>query len=700
MMETQLGLTQLSVTSLNGVGNKIAEKLARLNIYSVADLLFHLPIRYEDRTRITKIAELKVGNHVLVEGNVRSSVVIRKQKANLICQIGDDTGILQLRFFHFTMKQQQLFNKSGLTLRCFGEIRRNFKSGELEIIHPEIQIISSSIPAPLSDRLTPIYPTTEGLHQLSLRKLTEQGLELLNQQEALPELFPKEILEQLQMMPLHDALHYVHRPPVNAPQALLISGKHPSQQRLAFEELVAHQVSLQQIRFQVRKHQAPALNHQGKLRKKLLQALPFQLTHAQKRVLQEILEDLKKDYPMLRLVQGDVGSGKTVVSALAMLQAIEQGYQAVLMAPTELLAEQHLKNFQNWFSPLNIEIAWLTGSLQGKNREAILEKIKSGKTQVVIGTHALFQQDVNFNRLALLVIDEQHRFGVHQRLALRDKGKFESQYPHQLIMTATPIPRTLAMTAYADLDCSVIDELPPGRKPITTILISQTRRVEIIERVRANCLKKRQAYWVCTLIEESEALQCQAAEATAKELQTLLPELVVEMVHGRMKSDQRNHVMQQFQKGEIDLLVSTTVIEVGVDIANASLMVIENPERLGLAQLHQLRGRVGRKEQESHCVLLYKMPLSRLAKERLMTMRSSQDGFEIARKDLEIRGPGEVLGTKQSGLLELKIADIVRDQSLLSSVQEVGKVMIKKYPERIILLLERWINERKKYACV
>lgn len=693
-------VSEIPITALSGVGAKTAEKLARLAIFSVRDLLFHLPIRYEDRTQIIPIAKLNPKDHVLIQGVLQETAVVSRGKI-LTCILADETAHITLRFFHFYASQRQQLATPGIILRCFGEVRRGYRGG-LEMMHPEYQIISPDEALSLSDlskQLTPIYPTTKGLHQLSLRKLIDQALNILKRVELM-ELLPAHLLKSLQTFSLEQALHYVHRPPVNAEQSLLLQRKHPAQQRLAFEELVAHQLSLHQLRYRIRNQNAPLLTTSGQMVQQLMASLPFRLTTAQERVIAEIEQDMQSGKPMLRLVQGDVGSGKTIVAAIAALRAVEAGFQVALMAPTELLAEQHRRSFQMWLEPLQISIGWLTGQVQGKTRQQALKRIQSGEDRVIIGTHALFQDDVEFQQLALLIIDEQHRFGVHQRLALSAKGIYERQHPHQLVLTATPIPRTLAMAVYADLDCSVIDELPPGRKPITTIAISNKKRQEIIERVKTNCLQKKQAYWICTLIEESDVLQCQAAQATAKELQKIMPELKIELVHGRLLTDQKEAIMENFKQGDIDLLVATTVVEVGVDVTNASLMIIENPERLGLAQLHQLRGRIGRGSQASYCVLLYQSPLSPIAQHRLSIIRNSQDGFEIARQDLELRGPGEVLGTKQAGALRLKIADLIRDKTLLPQVQQAGKYIVQSMPQSIALLIDRWMSDSEKYMDV
>lgn len=689
-------LAAIPCNQLKGVGNRIVEHLAKCAIHTVQDLLFHLPLRYEDRTRITPLAEAKIGDHIVIQGTVEFTEVSHRKRRSLLCQLWDGTGRITLRFFHFTYSQQQSL-KRGAELRCFGEIRGWMN--ELEMVHPEYQFVQPHTPLPKMDTLTPVYSTTEGLTQRVLRSLTEQALHLLKQKPILPDYLPAEVLAKLHLPSLLDALLYVHRPPPDAPVEQLLEGRHPTQLRLAFEELLAHHLSLRQLRHNMQHHAAPSMPGKNELTKALISGLAFKLTAAQHRVLQEISQDLAKPHPMLRLLQGDVGSGKTIVAAVAALQAVENGWQAALMAPTELLAEQHFHNFQRWLEPLGLEITWLAGKIKGKTRDSVLEKIKTGTASVIVGTHALFQEDVEFAKLGLVMIDEQHRFGVHQRLALREKGKQEGSYPHQLVMTATPIPRTLAMTAYADLDTSVIDELPPGRTPIQTIIVSDKRRDDIVARVRLACAEKKQVYWVCPLIEESEALQCQAAETTAQQLIAILPELRIGLVHGRMNAKQKQEVMMAFKQHVLDVLVATTVIEVGVDVPNASLMIIENAERLGLAQLHQLRGRVGRGSVESFCVLMYQQ-LSQQAKARLAIMRETTDGFVIARRDLEIRGPGEVLGTRQTGMLQLRIADLLRDQNLLPKVQQAAELILNKYPDHVKPLIQRWLAQGQHYVRV
>jgi len=686
------------VSQLKGVGPRLAERLERLGIRSAQDVLFHLPARYQDRTRITPIGALRVGDEVVIEGEVQLTELRYGKRPALLSRINDGTGSLTLRFFHFNAKQRDALQR-GVRLRCYGEVRTG--PATLEMVHPEYRAVSSNMVGEedAAETLTPIYPTTEGLHQISLRNLTDQALARLEHDEGgIEEWLPVEILRALRLPDLASALRYVHRPPVDAPVEELMAGRHPAQQRLAFEELLAHHLSLRQLRVRVERHRAPMLQASGRLFITLQTNLPFQLTDAQQRVIHEINADMRRAHPMQRLVQGDVGSGKTLVAAAAALTAVESGFQAAVMAPTELLAEQHLRNFSAWLAPLGVRIDSFVGKLKTKERAAAMARLASGETQVAVGTHALFQDGVAFAKLGLVVIDEQHRFGVHQRLALWEKGNDGGRYPHQLIMTATPIPRTLAMTAYADLDVSVIDELPPGRVPVETVVVPGSRRDEVVQRVRLACREGRQVYWVCTLIEESEVLQCEAAQDTAVVLAEALPDLRVALVHGRMKAAEKDAVMSAFKAGVVDLLVATTVIEVGVDVPNASLMVIENAERLGLAQLHQLRGRVGRGSQKSACVLMYQPPLSRQGRARLATLRETNDGFEIARRDLEIRGPGEVLGTRQSGLMQLKIADLIRDQHLLPRVEQAADILLSTYPNAVEPLIRRWLGTKSVYG--
>lgn len=686
-------LSQYPITELKGVGPKMAERLLKLGISTVQDMLFHLPLRYEDRTRIYTISELTPHSHVTVQATIETSQITFGKRRMLVCQINDGTGRLTLRFFNFTAAQKNAFS-TGKIIRCFGEIRRG-RIG-FEMSHPEYSISDTFEQQPTSSTLTPVYSTTEGLKQLSIRALSEQAIELL-QKYAVEELLPQQW--QPSQLPLSDALLLLHRPPNDVDISALEQGTHRAQQRLVFEELLAQNLSLLKVREQGQHVKAVALEPTNSLETQFLAQLPFAPTNAQSRVVSEIKADMQHAYPMMRLVQGDVGSGKTLVAALSALTAIAKGYQVALMAPTEILSEQHGINFSSWFESLGITVAWLGGKTKGKERVSTLAMIASGEAQMIIGTHALFQDEVKFNNLVLIIIDEQHRFGVHQRLSLREKGRFGDCYPHQLVMTATPIPRTLAMTAYADLETSVIDELPPGRTPITTVAIPDTRRDDIISRVKLACNEQgRQVYWVCTLIDESEVLQCQAAEDSALQLKEALPELAIGLVHGRMKATEKQAIMSDFKAGKIHVLVATTVIEVGVDVPNASLIIIENPERLGLAQLHQLRGRVGRGATASHCVLLYHAPLSHTAQKRLGVLRDSNDGFVIAERDLEIRGPGEVLGTKQTGLAEFKIADLTRDKQTLNQVRPIAQQMLKQYPQYVDLLIQRWLGNKSNYA--
>lgn len=692
MPPASLPLAARPITTLKGVGPALAEKLARLGILTVQQLLFHLPSRYLDRTRVQPIGGLQPGVSAVIEADIRAADVVYGRRRSLVCRVQDTTGTLTLRFFHFSAAQKQRLS-AGSRVRCFGEARRG--GSGLEMIHPEYEYLDGDSVKPLAGTLTPHYPTTDGLTQPRLRALMSEALTLLSVQ-PIDELLPPQVRQSLDQIPLAEALKLLHQPPADVNLQQLAEGVHPFQQRLAFEELLAHQLSMLQFRQRIRRQRAPTLQRDNRLSERFLQQLAFELTAAQARVDGEIAADLARPEPMLRLVQGDVGSGKTVVAALAALNAVAAGKQVAIMAPTEILAEQHRINFSDWLAPLGVATCFLSGRLKAREKREALAAIASGEAQVVIGTHALFQPEVAFDDLALAIIDEQHRFGVHQRLALGEKAR-SGFTPHQLIMTATPIPRTLAMSAYADLDCSVIDELPPGRTPVATAVVSDQRREEVVERVRAACAQGRQAYWVCTLIEESEALEAQAAEATAQLLSEQLPGLNVALVHGRLKNAEKEVVMTAFKTGEADLLVATTVIEVGVDVPNASLMIIENPERLGLSQLHQLRGRVGRGASASHCVLLYGSPLSNHSKQRLRVMRESTDGFYIAEQDLELRGPGEVLGTRQTGQMEFRIAELARDAHLLPSVRRAAEYMLSHHKEHSAAVVERWLGGRERY---
>jgi ATP-dependent DNA helicase RecG len=686
------GIANVSVRELHGVGPKLVNKLAEYGVHRVEDLLFHLPLRYQDRTRVTPIAAARESSDVVIEGEVRAADIVFGRRRSLVARIQDGSGTLTLRFFHFSAAQKSGL-QPGTRLRCFGQVRRG--SSGLEMYHPEYRQVEGE-DVPVEEALTPIYPTTAGIGQNQWRKLCAQALAQL-QREPVNELLPPSDTYPYE---LTRALQYLHAPPPDASLDLLRDGTHPAQLRLALEELVAHNLSLHRLRERQQHEGAPALPFAKNTLDAFLNNLPFSPTNAQQRVLQEIASDLAKAVPMMRLVQGDVGSGKTLVAAGAALQAIENGYQVALMAPTEILAEQHWRTFCQWFEPLGITMEWLSGRSKGKKRAGALARMGTGEASLIIGTHALFQEDVAFSRLGLVIVDEQHRFGVHQRLTLTQKTVPELGRAHQLVMTATPIPRTLSMVAYADLDCSVIDELPPGRTPVTTVLIENTRRPEVVARVAAACGEGRQAYWVCTLIEESDALQAQAAEATAAELRLALPELAIGLIHGRLKPAEKESVMAAFKSGDLALLVATTVIEVGVDVANASLMIIENPERLGLAQLHQLRGRIGRGAQASHCVLLYQTPLSANGRQRLSVLRESSDGFYIAEKDLELRGPGEVLGTRQTGLMEFRIAELPTHSHLLDEVQILADTIRASHPELAEPLIQRWAGSGQQFAKV
>jgi len=692
-------LEDVSVSSLKGAGVQTVKRLEKLGIKSVQDLLFHLPSRYEDRTKIHAIGTLVPGHHVLVEGRIQLTQVVARNRGSLICQIEDGTGTLSLRFFHFSSRQRTMLEQ-GLLLRCFGEVRSGFF--DLEMIHPEYKMISVNERGQIADSYTPVYPLTQGVNQRSLRKLVKQAIDQLQSQqpgnEPLKDWVPDSILSSLNFPKLKDALIGVHTPATTDDINSLTTGSHLGQQRLAFEELLAHHLSLSRVRQSSKSQKAAVFLKRQKVLCDFLESLPFRLTEAQRRVIKEIDKDLEAGRPMMRLLQGDVGSGKTIVAAYSVLVAIGSQYQGAVMAPTGLLAEQHYNSFNHWFEPLGIQVILLTGKDKGQAREEKLKMISQGHAGIVIGTHALFQDDVKFFQLGLVVVDEQHRFGVHQRLAFRQKGVRDGFSPHQLVMTATPIPRTLAMLRFADLDISVIDEHPPGRKPVRTSVIASDRRGEVIERIMAWAKSGRQVYWVCTLIEESEVLEVEAAEKTVGVLKKNLPRLTVELIHGRMKDSEKEDIMKLFKVGQIDMLVATTVIEVGVDVPNAGLMIIENAERLGLFQLHQLRGRVGRGLEESYCVLMYKSPLAQNARIRLSTIRETTDGFKIAEEDLKLRGPGEVLGTRQTGQLQMRVANLVRDRELISKVKIAADIVVKDYPDCIQPLVTRWLSDSSRYA--
>ena len=674
----------MNLIQLKGIGKKTVEKLNLLGINRVNDILFHLPLRYQDKTKITAIDQLNYGQTALIEGEVVKTYQINSRKPMLVCEIDDGTNTIALKFFNFYFSQRAKMIV-GSKIRAFGEVR--FGKYMMEILHPEYQHFTKSLP--LQESLTAIYPKSEGINQSTIQKAINQVIELLIKDDiSVEEFLPALLLEKLNLPTLKDALIYVHKPPPDADTSALLASKHPTQQRLILEEVLAHLLAMKQLKAQAQKVFSPQLPISIEKINDFKALLPFVLTSAQQRVIDEIYQDMQRNHPMQRLVQGDVGSGKTVVAALAISAALAQNHQSVMMAPTEILAEQHYKSLREWFD--HEDVVYLSAAIKGKQRNAVLEKIANG-VKIIIGTHALFQKEVVFNALGLVIIDEQHRFGVHQRLALRNKGQYKALQPHMLIMTATPIPRTLAQTAYANLDISVIDELPPGRQEISTLVISNKKMPQIAQRIQVNCQQGEQAYWVCTLIEESEVLRSKAATDTFEELKQWFPDLRIGLIHGRLKSDEKNQVMSQFKEHKIDLLVATTVIEVGVDVPNASLMVIENAERLGLSQLHQLRGRIGRGNKKSHCVLMYQAPLGEVAKQRLDIMRNTNDGFVIAREDLKIRGAGELLGSKQKGAVQFRLADFERDKPLFKIAQKLAAQLIKEYPKKCQKIIDRWV---------
>jgi len=677
-------LDKEAVLALKGIGPALGAKLEKVGICTLQDVLFHLPLRYEDRTFVTPIGQAVLSRQLVLEGKVVSCKIAFGRRRSLIVELQDDTGRITLRFFHFSKMQQNLLEKASF-LRCIGEVRRG--ASGFEMYHPEY----TTKPQALETTLTPIYPVTEGITQNRIRSLVKQVLDLMNQGRILSKLGSQ--FSELGDLDINSAITLVHNPPKEVALSELEDGTHPAQQRLAFEEMLSHHLSMRLIRQKMLNLKSYPYEKPTSVYKNLIGNFGFDLTSAQQKVAVEIQEDMSKATPMLRLVQGDVGSGKTVIAALATVHSSENLLQTAIMAPTELLAEQHFLNFSQWLAPLGITCAWLSGKVKGKKRVKELGLIATGEASVVIGTHALFQKDVIFKDLGLVIIDEQHRFGVHQRLALREKGEINGRLPHQLVMTATPIPRTLTMSLYADMDSSIIDELPPGRSPITTTVIADNRRDEVIEHIESACSKGAQAYWVCTLIDESEVLQCQAAETTAQHLKEFLPKISIGLIHGRMASKEKSEIMAQFKAGKIQLLVATTVIEVGVDVPNASLMVIENPERLGLAQLHQLRGRIGRGDIKSFCVLLYHPPLGHVSKQRLSVMRESQDGFFIAEKDLEIRGPGELFGSRQSGAVQFRIADLLRDSHMLDRIRNLADDLLKTDRKCAQLIMDRWLHK-------
>ncbi len=683
------------LTILRGVGEKLAAQLARIGIVSCQDLIFHLPFRYEDRTQVCPVYKLQHGQQALILGAVETAHVQFGRRRSLLVRLNDGGARITMRLFYFNAQQQKALEQ-GQWVQCYGEARLG--PNGMEMIHPEYRVHAIEPESITTDVLTPVYPTTDGVGQARMRKLVNQAFEQFA--HATQDYLPPSIRQDLQLLSLDDALHTVHAPKAEDDINSLLNGTHPAQKRLALEELLAHHLALRANREERQQNPAPVIKPDGELWQQLQRSLGFTLTDAQQRVVTELEQDLAQASPGLRLVQGDVGSGKTVVAAAAALHAVEAGWQVAIMAPTELLAEQHRRNFLAWCEPLGVNCVWLTGRLAAVKRREATTQITSGEAQIAIGTHALFQDEVEFHKLGLIVVDEQHRFGVGQRLALKKKGEQQGLAPHQIIMSATPIPRSLSMVYYADMDVSNIDELPPGRIPVQTVVLANSRRDEVQQRVRLACQEGRQAYWVCPLIEESDALQAQAAEETAKLLTAQFTELNVGLVHSRMKPKEKDTIMARFRGGEINLLVATTVIEVGVDVPNASLMIIENAERLGLAQLHQLRGRVGRGSSQSVCVLMYQAPLGQKGKKRLDILRQTSDGFEIARHDLEQRGPGELMGTRQTGEQALKIANIVRDQALLLTVEKAVHELDQQDVRIKQKIIERWVKSKDQYAQV
>ena len=677
------------IISINGLGQKTSDRLNQLGIHTLEHLLFHLPTRYQDKTLITALSNVLEDHEILIEASIDRIEVVPSRQRQLLCYLSDNENVrILLRFFHFTQYQKQALIR-GETIQCFGEIKLGRQG--LEMHHPEYRIISQDQKPLLESTLTPVYPLCAGVSQNKMKKWVNEALDVLKN-SAIDDYFEK--ITNNTLPNLKNSLFLLHHPDKNEDLSKIESFKHASQQRLIIEELATHQLSLLKTKEARKKKKSQPFLIKNTLSNKLKESLEFKLTSAQSRCINQINDDLSSAEPMLRLLQGDVGSGKTIVAVFALLQAAENNLQTAVMAPTEILARQHLLNFSNYLSPLGITIAFLSGSQNTHERKDNLNLIENGKAKVIIGTHSLFQESVNFDDLALVVIDEQHKFGVHQRLSLSKKA---SLTPHQLVMTATPIPRSLTMSAYADLDTSIIDELPPGRQSIETVALSNARRDELINKIQKIAQEGRQIYWVCTLIEESEALRAESAEKTFSYLSDRLQELKVVMIHGRLTKTEKEIIMTDFASGKINLLVATTVIEVGVNVPNASLMIVENSERLGLAQLHQLRGRVGRGSEKSACVLLYQSPLSQTAKQRLDILRQSNDGFLIAQKDLELRGPGEILGTQQTGIASMKIANIIRDTYLLKQVGFYSSKMLLAQSDSQNSLMNRWIDEEKTH---
>tara|TARA_B100001142_G_scaffold113772_2_gene115848 strand:- start:4602 stop:6686 length:2085 start_codon:yes stop_codon:yes gene_type:complete len=683
-----------SIQNLKGVGPKGASSLNNLGIFSISDAAFHLPFRYEDRSFITPIGEATFQNTVLIEGEIMKSTVVFRGRRMLFSEIYDGTGKLTMRMFNFAMAQHKALEE-GKMIRCFGAITPG-PNGK-QMIHPQYQVFEKDEAVEIEKNLTPIYPTTSGLQQNKLKKIIESSLDFCEKNNLLQEESKNQNYSEYGN--LLQTLKFLHKPPVETDLGELIEGRHPAQKKLIKEELIAHMLCAGILKNELEGRIGPSMLEKSEYEKDFLNSLPFDLTGAQLNVWEEIKNDLMAKTPMRRLLQGDVGSGKTLVGALASLHSKSNGWQTALLCPTEILAEQHFNSFNGWFESIGVRVQLLTGSTKAKERKILIKDLAEGKIDILVGTHAIFQLGVEFKNLGLTVIDEQHRFGVHQRFSMLEKGGLENQSPHQLIMTATPIPRTLAMTVYGSLETSVIDELPPGRNPVKTSSRPDSFREKVIKRVEEVCLTGKRAYWVCTLIEDSDELEAQSAEELFKEISHSLPKIKVGLVHGRLKKEQKDLVIDQFRKGVLQLLVCTTVIEVGVDVPEATLMIIENPERLGLSQLHQLRGRVGRKANtESHCLLLYKEPLSVLAEERIKTMEATNDGFQIAEKDLELRGAGDIYGIRQSGLMDLKIANPIRDSDLLEVAQIEALELGKNEIEFAKIIVERWIGNRVDYS--
>ena len=694
---SETGLESTPVSELRGVGPRTVAKLAGLGLETVLDLLLHLPLRYEDRTRVRPIGDLGAGDTALACGRIESTGIRYGGRRSLVATIADATGTMAMRMFRYHQGQRRQL-QPGRRIACYGEVRAS--TGGIEMVHPEYRLLDEDAEPPTADRLTAVYPAAAGLGQALLRRLSDQALDRLERDPDIADLLPAPVVARHGLVGLAHALKTIHRPPAGTNADGPLHHEHPARRRLAFEELLAQHLALRMLRRRLDRRHAAAMDRGDALVRRFIDSLPFDLTGAQHRVVGEVRADLARDRPMHRLVQGDVGSGKTVVAALAAVTAVANERQVALMAPTELLAEQHYASFRGWLEPLGIRVAWLSGRLPSGERRRALADIAGAGAAVAVGTHALFQSKVAFANLGLVLVDEQHRFGVGQRLALRAKGGRGGLQPHQLVMTATPIPRTLAMTAYADLDTSIIDELPPGRTPVDTAVAPSQRRPEIVARIRRACMRGEQAYWVCTAIEESEAIPCRAAEDTARELAEALPGIRVGLVHGRMPPAEKDAAMTRFKEARIDVLVATTVVEVGVDVPNASLMIVENAERLGLAQLHQLRGRVGRGARRSACVMVYDGPLTEAARARLEVLRATTDGFRIAERDLELRGPGELLGTRQTGLAQLRIADLARDLPLLPGVERAASELLAGHESRIAPLVRRWIGAGSDYGRV